>query len=166
MRDTKESFRSAWSGSGELFPRLQQFCGDMAAAFPNTATVESDFSVQGWEKDEYRQSLADFSLEGILHAKQFNELLRLCGLPEAGASVRVRGPLPFSFYTCFLYRSQFSQFQNPNLPDICSKLGRVWRIPVRRRPAHVSSFVPACCPCEPQLYLTTQYEEFPHCEAQ
>lgn len=28
----------------------------------------------GWEKDEYRQALTDCSLEGILHAKQDDEL--------------------------------------------------------------------------------------------
>ena len=39
--------------------------------FPNTASVESDFSLIGVEKTVYRQSLTDFSLEGILHAKQF-----------------------------------------------------------------------------------------------
>ena len=56
---------------------LQQFCGGLATAFPNTATVESDFSVIGWEKDDTRRDLTDFSLEGILHSKQFRELKKL-----------------------------------------------------------------------------------------
>jgi hypothetical protein len=42
--------------------------------FPGTASVEADFSVINWEKDEYRTSLTNISLEGILHAKQFREL--------------------------------------------------------------------------------------------
>jgi hypothetical protein len=42
--------------------------------FPNTATVESDFSVIGFEKNEYRTSLTDFSLEGALHSRQFEKL--------------------------------------------------------------------------------------------
>jgi hypothetical protein len=33
--------------------------------------VESDISVVNREKDQYRAALTDFSLEGILHAKQF-----------------------------------------------------------------------------------------------
>ena len=42
--------------------------------FPNTATVESDFSILGWEANEYRRSLTNLSLEGIMQCKQF-ELL-------------------------------------------------------------------------------------------
>jgi hypothetical protein len=45
--------------------------------FPGTATVESDFSVIGWEKDIYRSARTDFSLEGMLHARQFDSLRRL-----------------------------------------------------------------------------------------
>jgi hypothetical protein len=62
MRDSAAFFDSAWSDFAELFPRLQQFCGDLASAFV------------GWEKDECRQSLTDLSLEGILHAKQHSGL--------------------------------------------------------------------------------------------
>lgn len=42
--------------------------------FPNTASVESDFSILGWEKDQYRLSITDLSLEGILHCKQYKKL--------------------------------------------------------------------------------------------
>ncbi|RLN74758.1 hypothetical protein BBJ28_00016986 [Nothophytophthora sp. Chile5] len=72
--DTHTSFAEGWIDLGPQLPRLQQYCGDLTSAFPNTATVESDFSVLGWEKDEYRRSLTDFSLEGILHAKQYHKL--------------------------------------------------------------------------------------------
>ncbi len=37
--------------------------------------MESDFSLISWEKDNYRASLTDVSLEGILHSKQYFELL-------------------------------------------------------------------------------------------
>ena len=56
---------------------LRDFCGGIATAFPNTAAVESDFSVLGWEKDEYRLELSDLYLEGILQSKQFNLLTSL-----------------------------------------------------------------------------------------
>ena len=39
--------------------------------FPGTATVESDFSLVQYEKNSFRSCLADISLEGILHCKQF-----------------------------------------------------------------------------------------------
>lgn len=42
--------------------------------FTNTASVESDFSVLGWKKDEYRMSLTNLSLEGIMQCKQFDLL--------------------------------------------------------------------------------------------
>lgn len=70
-------FSEAWACTNNRFPNLQKFCGGLASAFPNTATVESDFSVIGWEKDECRTSLTDFSLEGILHAKQYQCLKNL-----------------------------------------------------------------------------------------
>lgn len=70
-------FKDAWEPTSGRFPLLQKFCGGLASAFPNTATVESDISVIGWEKDESRTDLTDFSLEGILHAKQFHALRKL-----------------------------------------------------------------------------------------
>ena len=69
--DNNTSFELGWSiVSNEVqvrkFDILRDFCGRIATIFPNTATVESDFSVLGWEKNEYRQSLTDLSLEGIM----------------------------------------------------------------------------------------------------
>ena len=75
--DALTDFESGWAHCRDRFPALQAFCGGLASIFPNTSTVESDFSVIGWEKDEYRQSLTDFSLEGILHAKQFDSIRHL-----------------------------------------------------------------------------------------
>ena len=34
-----------------------------------SVTVESVFSILSWEKDEYRKSLIDLSLEGIIQCK-------------------------------------------------------------------------------------------------
>ena len=66
------SFSSSWAIVGQgRFDILRDFCGGIGTVFPNTATVESDFSILGWEKDEYRKSLTDLSLEGIMQCKQF-----------------------------------------------------------------------------------------------
>jgi hypothetical protein len=59
------------------FSDLRRFCGCLLTAFPNTATVESDISVIGWEKDDYRTSLTDFSLGAIVHCKKYNVLKEL-----------------------------------------------------------------------------------------
>jgi len=67
-------FSDTWACTNNRFPSLQKFCSGLASAFPNMATVKSNFSVIGWEKDACRTSLTDFSLEGILHAKQYQFL--------------------------------------------------------------------------------------------
>ena len=53
------------------------FAAGLATTFPGTSTVESDFLVLGWEKDEYRTMLSDLSLKGILQAKQARELKKI-----------------------------------------------------------------------------------------
>jgi len=78
--DDQTSFEDGWkivSDETRKFDILREFCGGIATVFPNTGTVESDFSVLGWEKDEYRQSLTDLSLEGIMQCKQFELLADL-----------------------------------------------------------------------------------------
>lgn len=73
--DVSTSFDEGWNLCKGRFVDLCQFAGGLASMFPNTASVEADFSLVGGEKTVYRTSLTDFSLEGILHAKQF-ELIR------------------------------------------------------------------------------------------
>lgn len=67
-----ENFHEAWGveGISTEYPELCAFAGGLAAIFPNTASVESDFSQLKWEKDDFRHSLTDFSLEGILQCRQ------------------------------------------------------------------------------------------------
>jgi hypothetical protein len=43
-------FKLLWLPTNNRFLWLQRFCGVLASAFPNTATVESDFSIIGWER--------------------------------------------------------------------------------------------------------------------
>ena len=56
------------------FEILRDFCGGIATVFLNTASVEYGFSILGWEKDKYRLSITDLSLEGIMHCKQYDVL--------------------------------------------------------------------------------------------
>jgi hypothetical protein len=74
------TFNDAWGSMGLKYPRLCWFFGGLATAFPGTSTVESDFSIIGFEKSDYRTSLTNFSLEGILQCKQFEELQRIQSL--------------------------------------------------------------------------------------
>ena len=75
--DSATSFEAGWSIVQGRFTDLRDFCGGIATVFPNTASVESDFSILGWEKDEYRKSLTDLSLEGVMQCKQYELLLNL-----------------------------------------------------------------------------------------
>ena len=72
--NTSTSFDEGWGLCQGWFDSLRQFAGGLASIFSNTASVESDLSLIGVEKTVYRQSLTDFSLEGILHAKKFESL--------------------------------------------------------------------------------------------
>ncbi|KAI9908607.1 hypothetical protein PsorP6_016339 [Peronosclerospora sorghi] len=75
--DANTGFNDDWGLCIGRFDYLRDFLGGLDPMLPNTATVESDFSLIGYEKDEYRNSLTDFSLEGILHAKQLDTLRAL-----------------------------------------------------------------------------------------
>jgi hypothetical protein len=70
-------FEVAWQPLGTRFAKLRQFCGGLATVFPGTATVESDLSVLKWEHDEFRSTLIELSLEGIMQCKQFKKVLAL-----------------------------------------------------------------------------------------
>jgi hypothetical protein len=64
--DGQSSFRDGWSLIRSRSPNLMEFCGVLATIFPGTSTVESDFSVLRWGKDNFCKGLSDFSLEGVM----------------------------------------------------------------------------------------------------
>ena len=80
--DHNTSFKVAWKIVEGRFNTLRDFCGGIVTIFANTATVESDFSILGWKKDEYRMSLTDLLLEGIMQCKQFELLAKLVKICE------------------------------------------------------------------------------------
>jgi hypothetical protein len=69
-----------YEGWGPIKTRLDKLCifaGGIASVYPGSIRVESDFSAIGWEKDEYRTSVMDLSLEGIMHTKHYKEIQAL-----------------------------------------------------------------------------------------
>ena len=74
MSDHKTTFTNGWKLLVDRIPLLCQFAGGLASVFPRKTRVESDCSVIGWKKDEYCTALTNFSLEGILHCKQYEHL--------------------------------------------------------------------------------------------
>jgi hypothetical protein len=73
MKDTI-AYHDAWVSLRSQFPKLFEFSSGLATIYPGTTRVESDFSILRWEKDAYRYALMDFSLEGVMHSKQFKAL--------------------------------------------------------------------------------------------
>jgi hypothetical protein len=69
MKDTI-GYLDPWVSLQSQFPKLCEFSSSLATIYPGTTRVESDFSILGWERDEYRSALMDLSLEGIMHANQ------------------------------------------------------------------------------------------------
>ncbi|CAG0895398.1 unnamed protein product [Cyprideis torosa] len=73
------SFKDSWGvleGMNIHLSTLKEFCGTLSTVFPTTATVEADFSAIGIERDDYRESLTDFSLEdGSFEAPVFEIIL-------------------------------------------------------------------------------------------
>ena len=72
------SFIDGWKciGSGR-FGKLKEFCGGLGTVFSGRATVESDFSIVNFEKNDYRTALTDLSLEGILLLRSNSILYRV-----------------------------------------------------------------------------------------
>jgi len=68
------SLEHCWSPLGSEFEDPQRFCGAISSTMPGTTSIKSDFSLIDWTKDSSSQSLTDFSLESILHCKQYQKL--------------------------------------------------------------------------------------------
>jgi hypothetical protein len=50
---SKMSFEGRWGILGIQLQKLKHLCGRYASVFPGPSTVESNFSVIGWEENEY-----------------------------------------------------------------------------------------------------------------
>jgi len=48
QHDHKMKFNDAWEALGIQFATLRTFCGGLVTLFPNSTSVESDFSVLKW----------------------------------------------------------------------------------------------------------------------
>ena len=72
--DYKTSFEHGLRPFIDQFPALCAFTGGLASVFPGTSSVETGFSIIRWGKNDCQTSLTNFSLEGILHSKQYDLL--------------------------------------------------------------------------------------------
>ena len=74
---SKGSFDACWAPVRKRHRMLFKFATNMLTIYPTTARVEGDFSVMGFEKNEYRSSMMNITLESIMHCKQFEKLQKL-----------------------------------------------------------------------------------------
>ena len=70
----EKTFDKIWNQLSGSYHMLIQFAGGLHSIFPGTPTVEGDFRNITIEKNENRQRLSTFTLEGIHHANQRNYL--------------------------------------------------------------------------------------------
>lgn len=77
LSGTDEVFQRAWAPLQNKYPLLIRFFGGLASVFAGSSTVESDFSIIGYEKDPFRSCLSNFSLEGIMQCKEHKQLSKL-----------------------------------------------------------------------------------------
>lgn len=75
--DDKISFEEAWTIVKGHFKWLQRFCGGVVCVLSGTSQVESDFSLVKGAKTVFWKALTDLSLEGVIHAQQFDMLKAL-----------------------------------------------------------------------------------------
>jgi hypothetical protein len=64
-------------GIGVTYGKLHDFFRGLAAVFPGTQLVESDFSFLKMTSGKHSTNLTDLSLESKLHAKRFLELQKI-----------------------------------------------------------------------------------------
>lgn len=77
---SKKPFHLAWSPAGSRFSDLLVFAGGMACVMPTTSRVEGDFCLMCYRRDDNCAGLTDFSLEGVMHSKQYTVLQKATSL--------------------------------------------------------------------------------------
>jgi hypothetical protein len=87
--DKKTFSNEAWNCLKGHFMQLRQLCSGLATTFPNTTSIESDFSIVKWEKNDSHSSLTSLSLAGIMHVKQFEQIKMIKRQSFAWITVRV-----------------------------------------------------------------------------
>jgi hypothetical protein len=83
------SFQSCWLPVMPRYPNLREVAAGLATVFPGSSSVESDFSILKQDKSPQRSRLADLTVEGHFHARQWPELERLeklCVTEQADAN--------------------------------------------------------------------------------
>jgi hypothetical protein len=77
-RSNLSTFENCWSPIiRREYDDLRNYCGGIASVIPWTGSEELDVSIINWTTDPSSPRLTDFSLEAILHCKQFGTLRKL-----------------------------------------------------------------------------------------
>ena len=71
---TRSVFSKSWSLCGSRFHELQMFAAGLTTVTPTTSCVEGEFSLMSYRCNSQCSGLTDFSLEGVMYAKQYKAL--------------------------------------------------------------------------------------------
>lgn len=79
------TFSTCWEPPGIFYPTLRKVAAGFAYIFPGQSAVESEFSVLRQDKSPQRSRMADLTIEGGFHARQWDlmELLARIDAPES-----------------------------------------------------------------------------------
>lgn len=87
VADTKTStFAECWAPAGTQFPMLRTVAAGFATIFPGSSPVESDFSILRQDKSPQRSRMADLSVEGKFHARQWEVVEVLAAVADGMAT--------------------------------------------------------------------------------
>jgi hypothetical protein len=73
------AFMDSWSPVCANYPLLIKLAGRIATVISTTASVESDFSVVKYVKNPSKSSLSNFSLQGLMAARDLAPVSKLAG---------------------------------------------------------------------------------------
>ena len=73
---SKTTFEGGWGILGTQFQKLKRLCHRFSSVFPGTSTVESDFSVNGWEKMNIKLHSLIFHWKVFSNANSMKCILR------------------------------------------------------------------------------------------
>jgi hypothetical protein len=86
LGDPTAGFDSYWEPIGIQFSHFRLFACGLATVFSGSPSVESNFPILAFDKNNYRSSLASISVEGQFHARQWVQVEYLAMLTKRDAS--------------------------------------------------------------------------------
>lgn len=77
------TFKECWAPASGMYENPRIVSGGFATIFPGSSTVESEFSIRNQDKSPQPSRLAELTVEGGFHARQWNQMEELLSLADS-----------------------------------------------------------------------------------